>query len=58
MNHCDLKRCHALEGFTDDGKIHCINRGGKSKRFALLLNIISFTGAVNFYLGNNGLTIL
>ena len=51
-NHCDLKACHAVEGFDDDGKIICINRGGKSKRKALLLNMISFTGATNFYLGN------
>ena len=51
-NHCDLKACHAVEGFNDDGQIICISRGGKSKRKALFLNMISFTGATNFYLGN------
>jgi len=53
-NHCDLRTCHALTGFTDSGKIMCVNRGGKSKTVALVLNIFSFTGAVNFYLGNYG----
>jgi len=53
-NHCDLRTCHALTGFTDSGKIICVNRGGKSKMVALVLNIFSFTGAVNFYLGNYG----
>ena len=51
-NHCDLKACHALEEL-EDGKILCVNHGGKSKRTALMLNIIAFTGATNFYLGNH-----
>lgn len=57
-NHCDLRKCHAVEGFSDSGKIVCVNSGGKSKRLALFLNLISFTGAVNFYLGNNGQAVI
>jgi len=51
-NRCDLKPCHAFEEL-DDGKVLCFNHGGKSKRFALFLNLIAFTGATNFYLGNH-----
>lgn len=50
-NFCDLKKCHAFEEL-DDGQVLCVNHGGKSKRLALFLNIIAFTGAANFYVGN------
>ena len=51
-NQCELKRCHKTVLSNDGKAIGCINQGAKSKTTALYLNIISFTGATNFYLGN------
>ena len=51
-NQCELKHCHKTH-LTNNGKaIGCVNQGAKTKTTALFLNIISFTGATNFYLGN------
>jgi len=54
-NQCELKSCHKIVLSSDKTRIDCVNHGSKSKKNALLLNIISFTGATNFYLGNYGL---
>ena len=51
-NQCELKRCHNTYLTDDEKAIGCVNQGSKSKTTALFLNIISFTGATNFYLGN------
>ena len=51
-NKCKLKRCHQIV-LIDDQVISCKNMGTSSKATSLLLSIFSFTGAANFYLGNN-----
>ena len=56
-NKCELKRCHHTVLIDNGNAISCINKGSKDKGTALLLNIISFTGATNFYLGNYGLAV-
>ena len=56
-NKCELKRCHRIVLIDNENAISCVNEGSKDKATALLLNIISFTGATNFYLGNIGLGI-
>jgi len=53
-NQCELKRCHQIVLSSDKTRIECHNHGSKSKTLSLFLNIISFTGATNFYLGNYG----
>ena len=57
-NQCELKRCHKTVLSNDGKAIGCVNQGSKSKTTALYLNIISFTGATNFYLGNYGLAVV
>ena len=54
-NQCELKHCHTTFLSNNGKAIGCVNQGPKHKNTALYLNIISFTGATNFYLKNYAL---